>query len=159
MTIIRLRLRSEFIYILTFSIIKTKLLHLSHYVIPNNELQLLKLIRSCLNGPCDLWWIDENRTGYPNQKLMYEERHVLKTVTVRKPSRNVDYRDIIQWIGNGWLFNGSKRRFVKQISRKFYLLTRNNSKQKEAEAYRAKVTNSSVFFETPETLASLKQAD
>ena len=37
-------------------------------------------------------------------------------------------------------FTVAKSRFVKQISRKFYLLTRNNSKQKEAEAYRAKVT-------------------
>ena len=32
---------------------------------------------------------------------MYQERHVLKTVTSETPSHNVDYIDVIQWLGNG----------------------------------------------------------
>ena len=31
---------------------------------------------------------------------LYQERHVLKTVTLRKPSHKFDYRDVIQWLGN-----------------------------------------------------------
>ena len=34
-------------------------------------------------------------------------------------SLNVDYRDVIQCLENGWPFDGSKRRFVKQISWNF----------------------------------------
>ena len=42
-----------------------------------------------------------------------------KNCIFKKHQDNVDYIDVIQWLGNGWLFHGSKRRFVKQISRKF----------------------------------------
>ena len=64
------------------------------------------------------------------QTAVYQDRHVLKTVTLKTPSHNVDHRDVIQWLGNWWLFQGSKRRFVKQIPQKFQMLTRNNSGQK-----------------------------
>ena len=49
-------------------------------------------------------------------------------------------------------FHGSKRRFVKQISRKLWLLKRNNSGQRVAQAYRAKVTiTQGSFWNTTNT--------